>query len=133
MANCMAKIAEFLGVKLNEVFYIEDSDLELHAFFKITEDGLYSSSKSEPYDWMLSPRFQSLIRGDIELTKLSQKPAIDDLYCYPNPMTPSLWDCCVWKDDELDNYRFQHGFVLATREEAIAVALEMLNILPKRG
>ena len=128
MANCMAKIAEFLGVKLNEVFYIEDSDLELHAFFKITEDGLYSSSKSEPYDWMLSPRFQSLIRGDIELTKLPQKPAIGDMYCYPDPTTPILWGTCSWRDDVVDNYRFQHGLIFATREEAVALTKKMLAV-----
>lgn len=39
MANCMAKVAEALGVELGEVFRIEDWDLELHDYFKITEKG----------------------------------------------------------------------------------------------
>lgn len=131
MPNCMAKIAECLGVKLDEVFRIEDWDLEWHDYFKITEKGLYISSKSEPYDWKPSPNFTLLLTGEVELTKLPQKPAIGDMYFYADPATPILWGYCSWRDDEVDNYRFQHGFIFATREEAIAVAEEMVNSLPK--
>ncbi len=133
MANCMESIAKLLGVELNEVFRIEDFDLELYDFFKITENGLYKSSKSEPYDWKTAPNFISLLTGEIEITKLPQKPAIGDMYCYPDPATPILWGRCSWRDDEVDNYRFQHGFVFTTREEAITVTEEMINNLPKRG
>ena len=116
---------------LNRLLLGENEVIKLP--WKPQEDGLYFSHKSEPYNWRLSPHFQSLIRGEIEIKKLPQKPAIDDLYCYPNPMTPALWDCCVWKDGEIDNYRFEHGFVFKTREEATAIAVEMLNSLPKKG
>ena len=126
MANCMESIAKLLGVELNEVFRIEDFDLELYDFFKITENGLYQSSKSEPYDWKVSPNFISLLTGDIEITKLPQKPAIGDMYCYPDPATPILWGRCSWRDDEVDNYRLQHGFVFETTEEAIEAAEKML-------
>ena len=126
MANRMGSIAKLLGVELNEVFRIEDFDLELYDFFKITENGLYQSSKSEPYDWKVAPNFISLLTGDIEITKLPQKPAIGDMYCYPDPATPILWGRCSWRDDEVDNYRFQHGFVFKTTEEAIKAAEKML-------
>ena len=134
MANCMAKIAECLGVKLDEVFRIEDFDLELYDFFKITEKGLYISSKSEPYDWKPAPNFMLLLTGEIEITKLPQKPkkpAIGDMYCYPDSATPILWGRCSWRGDEVDDYRFHHGFVFTTREEAIAATEEMINNLPK--
>lgn len=133
MANHMGEIAKMLGVELNEVFRIEDSDRELYDFFKITEDGLYFSHKSEPYNWGLSPHFQSLIRGEIEIKKLPQKPAACDTYYYPDIATPILYGRCIWRNDEIDNYRFQHGLVFTTTEEAIAVAEEMVNSLPKRG
>lgn len=131
MANCMESIAKLLGVELNEVFRIEDFDLELYDFFKITENGLYQSSKSEPYDWKAAPNFILLLTGEIEITKLPQKPkkpAIGDMYCYPDPATPILWGRCSWRDDEVDNYRFQHGFVFTTREEAIEIAKQMLTV-----
>ena len=129
MANCMESIAKLLGVELNEVFRIEDFDLELYDFFKITENGLYQSSKSEPYDWKVSPNFISLLTGDIEITKLPHKPAIGDMYCYPDPATPILWGRCSWRDDEVDNYRLQHGFVFETTEEAIALTEKMLEAI----
>lgn len=125
MANCMESIAKLLGVELNEVFRIEDFDLELYDFFKITEKGLYISSKSEPYDWKPSPNFELLITGEIEIKKLPRKPAIGDMYCYPDPATPILWGRCSWRDDEVDNYRFQHGLIFATGEEAIEIAKQM--------
>lgn len=133
MANCMCVIAKCLGVELDEVFRIDDYDYEIHGCYKITEEGLYVSRNNNPYNWgcVSFQKFSLLLKGEIELTKLPQKPAIDDLYCYPNPMTPALWENCVWKDDEIDNYRFEHGFVFKTREEATAVAVEMLNSLPK--
>ena len=133
MANCMGVIAKCLGVELDEVFRIEDTDRELYGFFKITEDGLYFSHKGESYNWGLSPHFQSLIRGEIELTKLPQKPAIKDWYYYPDTTVPDLCGDCMWEDDEVDNYRFQHGFVFTSKEGAIAMAEEMINGLPKRG
>lgn len=130
--NHMEEVAKMLGVELGEVFRIEDPDRELYDFFKITEDGLYFSHKSEPYNWGLSPHFQSLIRGEIEIKKLprkpaTRKPAIGDMYCYPDPTNPILWGTCSWRDDVVDNYRFQHGLIFATREDAIAVAEEMAN------
>ena len=123
--NHMAEIAKLLGVEAGEVFRIEDSDFGLYGYYRIAEDGLSYSYRSEPYEWRPSPYFQSLIRGDIELTKLPQKPAIKDLYYYPDTTVPDLCGDCVWEDDEVDNYRFQHGFVFATREEAIEIAKQM--------
>ena len=133
MANCMAKIAECLGVKLDEVFRIDDYDLEIHRYYKITEKGFYTSSSNSPYEWKFafSQDFSLLLRGEVELNKLPQKPALGDMYCYTDPATPTLWGYCSWRDDEVDNYRFQHGFIFATKEEAIAVAEEMVNSLPK--
>ena len=131
MANCMKNIAEGLGVELDEVFRIDDYDIEIHGYYKITEQGLYVSSSNSPYNWedAFIQDFSLLINGDIELTKLPQKPDIGATYYYPSPMFPCLWKWRSWKNDEVDNYRFQHGFVFTTPEEAIALAQRMMEVV----
>ena len=69
MANCMAKVAEALGVELGEVFRIEDWDLELHDYFKITEKGFYKSSRNDPYKWKPAPNFMLLLTGKLSLQR----------------------------------------------------------------
>ena len=135
MANCMDVIAKCLGVELDEVFRIDDYDIEIHGYYKITEQGLYISCSDTPYDWnpAFCQDFKLLITGDIELTKLPQKPAIGDMYCYPDPVTPLLWGTCSWRDDVFDNYRFQHGLIFATREEAIEIAKQMRAVTKQEG
>lgn len=133
MANCMNVIAKKLGVELDEVFRIDDYDIEIHGYYKITEQGLYVSRSNNPYDWecAFARHFILLLEGDVEPIKLPQKPAIGDMYCYPDPANPILWGTCSWRDDVVDNYRFQHGLIFATREDAIAVTEEMISNLPK--
>lgn len=128
--NCMAEVAKALGLELEEVFCIDGDE----HYFILTETGLWRKTNLEDEYWRRPPYdiLHNLLIAVYEIIKLPWKPAIDDLYCYPNPMTPALWENCVWKDDEIDNYRLEHGFVFKTREEAIAVALEMLNSLSKR-
>lgn len=135
MANCMAEVAKALGVELEEVFRIDDYDYEIHGYYKITKEGLYISRNKNPYNWgsAFSQNLNLLLKGEIELTKLPQKPAIGDLYCFPCPASPMLYSGCMWEDDEVDNYRFQCGFVFTSEEEAIAMAEEMINGLPKKG
>lgn len=135
MANCMNVIAKKLGVELDEVFRIDDYDIEIHGYYKITEQGLYVSRSNNPYDWecAFARHFILLLEGDVEPIKLPQKPAACDTYYYPDIATPILYGRCIWRNDEIDNYRFQHGLVFTTTEEAIAVAEEMVNSLPKRG
>lgn len=134
MANCMDAIAKCLGVELDEVFRIDDYDIEIHGYYKITEQGLYISCSDTPYDWnpAFCQDFKLLITGDIELTKLPQKPAIGATYYYPSPMNPCLWKWCLWKNGEVDNYRFQHGFVFTTPEEAIALAQRMMEVVKEK-
>lgn len=131
----MKEVAKILNVAVGEVFRIDDYDYEIHGCYKITEEGLYISRNKNPYNWecAFSQNLNLLLKGEIELTKLPQKPAIGDLYYFPCPASPMLYSGCMWEDDEVDNYRFQCGFVFTSEKEAIAVAVEMLNSLPKKG
>lgn len=132
MANCMNAIVKCLGVELDEVFRIDDDDYKIHGYYKINEGGLYVSYSNNPYNWEAAHNFKSLLKGTIELTKLPKKPAIGDMYWYPDIATPILCGHCSWRNDETDNYRFQHNFVFTDMGGAKMMSQRILD-LAKRG
>lgn len=133
MANCMNAIVKCLGVELDEVFRIDDYDYKIHGYYKINKQGLYVSYSNNPYNWeaAFAQDFRSLLKGTIELTKLPKKPAIGDMYWYPDIATPVLCGHCSWRDDETDNYRFQHNFVFTDMGEAKMLSQRILDLTKK--
>ena len=78
MSNCMKNIAEGLGVKLNEVFLIDDDKYMIRDYFRITENDLeydfrrqFSSSS-----WCSADNkvLVLLVTGKVEITKLPWTP-----------------------------------------------------------
>ena len=133
MANCMNAIVKCLGVELNEVFRIDNNDYKIHGYYKINEEGLYVSYSRNPYDWdeAFASHFMLLLEGTIEITKLPGKPAIGDMYWYPEIAIPDLCGHCLWKDDETDNYRFQHNFVFTDKSVAKRTSQRILDLIRK--
>lgn len=134
MANCMNAIVKCLGVELDEAFRIDDDTYKIHGYYKINKKGLYASCSCNPYNWYeaFAPYFWLLLEGTIEITKIPGKPAIGDMYWYPDIATPVLCGHCSWRDDEIDNYRFQHNFVFTDMGGAKMMSQRILD-LAKRG
>lgn len=129
MANHMKEVAELLGVKVEEVFQVDGDPSIKDCFFKFSDNDLQLSAVNGGNDtWSVASdtRLLDLLYGRLRIRKLPRKPVIGDMYCYPYPATPILWGRCSWRDDEVDNYRLQHGLVFTTGEEAIAKAEKML-------
>lgn len=129
MANHMKEVAELLGVKVEEVFQVDGDPSIKDCFFKFSDNDLQLSAVNGGNDtWAVASdtSLLGLLYGRLRIRKLPRKPAIGDMYCYPDLLTPLLWGTCSWRDNIFDNYRFQHGFVFATREEAITKTKKML-------
>lgn len=132
MTNHMSKVAKILGVELNEEFRIEG--VRTDYTYKISEKGLVLHCQGRDWWEEMPNTLVQLLTGEArKIIKPPRKPAIGDMYYYPDPASPILWGTCSWRDDVVDNYKFQHGLIFATREDAIAVAEKMVNSLPKRG
>ena len=132
MTNRMAEIAKLLGVEVGEVFQVDGDPSIKDCFFKFSDNDLQLSAVNGGNDtWTAASdtRLLDILYGRLRIRKLPRKPAIGDMYCYPDPATPLLWWRCSWRDDEVDNYRLQHGFVFATREEAITKTKKMLEAI----
>lgn len=136
MANHMKEVAELLGVKVEEVFQVDGDPSIKDCFFKFSDNDLQLSAVNGGNDtWAVASdtSLLGLLYGRLRIRKLPRKPAIGDMYCYPDPVNPLLWRTCSWRDDVFDNYRFQHGFVFTTREEAIEIAKQMLAVAKETG
>lgn len=68
-----------------------------------------------PHEVRIKPR----LCNDVELDPcLSEYPAKDTYYFYPDPMHVDFYGTKFWHDDADDIYWFELGFAYATRESA---------------
>ena len=123
--NCMEQIAGILGVKLGEVFTLENCADEKH---KIENDGWYTYNNTEEAWEYQEDGILSILTGKIKIVH-SWKPTDGERYYMPCVNSPDMYDYWTWQDDELDQYRFKCGLIFKTREETIEVTKKMLGIL----
>jgi hypothetical protein len=136
MANYIKEVGKLLGVGVEEVFQVDGDPSIKDCFFKFSDNDLQLSAVNGGNDtWTVASdtRLLDILYGRLRIRKLPRKPAIGDMYCYPDPVTPLLWGTCSWRDDVFDNYRFQHGLIFATREEAIEIAKQMQAVTKQEG
>lgn len=131
MANQIAGVAKLLGVEVGEIFQIDgDPSLEACVFRFSDNDLQLSAAHSDSDTWIIANDsiLLGLLYGNLSVRRLPWKPAIGDRYCYSDPSSPVMWGRCSWTDYGVDKYRFNHGLVFRTREEAIALTKELLAV-----
>lgn len=132
MANCiMKKIADGLGVRLNEVFRINtDSD-----YYRITEDRLEVDASDDSsaviHDWKPASdqMLLLLVLGRLEIIKLRWKPEYGEDYFIPDISSYSNISIARWYDTDGNEMHYRRGIVYKTREEAVRAAEKMLAAL----
>lgn len=136
MASCMKNIAQGLGVKLNEVFLIDDDKYMIRDYFRITENDLeydfrrqFSSHSWGPADKRV---LVLLVTGRVEITKLPWTPKKDEIYYTPFISGGSLFTSYAWRGDDVDRTNLQKGIVCKTSEEATEMAKKMLAAIKEK-
>lgn len=126
--NCMADVATLLGVKIDEIFYIDGYKTNEH---KITEDGLmYRRDKSD--DWIEINEFLSeLILGKRQIIKLPYKPISGEPYFTPNLINENLVSKSIWSGTLADEQAYAKGLVFEEEYQARYLANTMLDIALK--
>lgn len=136
MSNCMKNIAEGLGVKLNEVFLIDDDKYMIRDYFRITENNLehdfrrqFSSSSWCPAD---NKVLVLLVTGKVEITKLPWTPQKDEIYYVPFVSGESLFTSYAWRGDYVDRANLKKGVVCKTSKEATKMTKKMLAAIKEK-
>lgn len=136
MSNCMKNIAEGLGVKLNEVFLIDDDKYMIRDYFRITENDLehdfrrqFSSSSWSKADNRI---LALLVTGRVEITKLPWTPKKDEIYYTPFVSGESLFTSYAWRGDDVDRANLKKGVVCRTSKEATKMTKKMLAAIKEK-
>ena len=131
MSNKMPKIADLLGVKLGEVFFIKEYPSYSRMYLKFTENGLEQSLDKDSWTKAASWVWEQLITGALKINKLPWKPKMNEEFYVPciHYTDSSMATRLRWRDDNADNKFYQFGLVCKTREEAIAVSKKMLGYI----
>lgn len=129
MANYMNQIAGLLGVELGETFKIvDDKNGKYHDYYRLTEEkGIEVSDDNANWEMAIAGVLKRLLMGDARIIKLPWKPSHGDEYWTPivNQVAAStLWS--KWSNSDNDNYRYEHGLICRTKEEAVELTEKLL-------
>lgn len=132
MDNKMSSVADLLGMELGEVFRIKDYPTYPETYFRFTDDGLMQSvdtiAWTKPSAWVLG----SLITGALQITKLPWKPSYGEIFYMPSVVNENKYIRLFWHDSGTYKSFYQQGLVYRTKEEAIKLAEDMLDVAKKR-
>lgn len=134
--NLIPKIAEMLGVELNEVFKIKVNGEILESNYRIIEHGIELTVFSDN-DWRQGGRMlEALLDGEAEIVKLHFEPKPGEFYY------SVYWDkilretpeavCSVWESCADDWHRLKLCNVFRTKAEAEAHKFEIYEKLTGR-
>ncbi len=136
MANKMSSVAALLGVELDEVFSFKGRSgcytYYPKTYLKFTESGLKESADRTSWHSAAAWVWKGLITGALKITKLPWKPSCDDAYYMPSPISIGKYLKLFWTGSEADKSSYQQGMVCRTKEEAIELAEEMLDVAKDR-
>lgn len=134
MSNRMAEVADLLGIKLGEVFFIKEQPGCFKTYLKFTENGLMELADKNSWRKAAAWMWEQLITGALKVNKLPWKPKMNEEYYVPYIHCAESSMCSVfpWHGDKVDNKLYQLGLVCKTREEAIVMTKKMIAGLEKK-
>ena len=124
--NHMEEVAKLLGVELEEEFHIKGAPIEW--IYELSDDGLIMYNEGQCHG-TLPHLLTGLLTGKNEIVKLPWKPTNKgETYYMPAIDDESGYYTVDWLNDDSDKLRYHRGLVCRTKEEAIALAKEMLAV-----
>ena len=136
MDNKMAEVAKLLGVELDEVFFFKGCSgcytYCSKTYLKFTENGLKESVNITSWHSAAAWVWKGLITGALKITKLPWKPSCGEVFYMPSVINENKYIRLLWHDSGTYKSFYQQGMICRTKEEAIKLAEEMLDVARKR-
>lgn len=135
MINCMAKIANCLGVELGETFKIADKWNGIYPHdYRITNEKGIERLRNDTNCWetLKGETFRWFLIADIKIVnELPWKPQQGEKYYVPQIAVhpENMYYEYLWEDDSVDIARYNMLLVYVTKEEAIDKAKKMMEVL----
>lgn len=130
--NYYKKIAEMLGVELEEEFKLKPSCLEKpwNCLYRFSKDGL--ENKYSDLSWVKCEKgaIDNILIGQTEVIKIPWKPKKDEMYWfYGSSLEQALW--ATWRLNSGDFCRWKTGNCFRTEEEAKTKGKEIMEQIKK--
>lgn len=130
--NYYKKIAEMLGVELEEEFKLKPSCLEKpwNSLYRFSTDGL--ENKYSDCSWVKCEKgaIDNILIGQTEVIKIPWKPKKDEMYWfYGSSLEQALW--ATWRLNSGDFCRWKTGNCFRTEEEAKTKGKEIMEAIQK--
>lgn len=136
MADHMAGVAKLLGIELDEVFSFKGRSgcytYYSKTYLKFTESGLKESVNRTSWHSAAAWVWKGIITGALQIVKLPWKPSYGEVYYMPSVISVGKYIKLFWTGSEADKSSYQQGLICRTKEEAVKLAEEMLDIARKR-
>lgn len=137
MDNKMAEVADLLGMELGEVFFFKGRSgcytYYPKTYLKFTESGLKESADRTSWHSAAAWVWKGLITGALQAIKLPWKPShYNEVYYLPSIISIGKYIKLFWAGSESDKSSYQQGLICRTKEEAIELTEEMLDVARKR-
>lgn len=132
--NHMAEVAALLGVELGEPFKITDDTYGIRqSYYRLTEEnGCEISDDNTSWVTVSAEVLKWLIMGDVRISKLPWKPEYNEKYYIPSISNAVGYNKFYWRGDDSDDKYYNLGLVFKSKDEAIKLAEEMLDVARKR-
>ena len=124
----MHEVAELLDIKLDQIFQINDIEINL----KLKSNGLYGFSPIAK-SWAPAPSILlNLVTGVYSIHKSIRKLVKGEEYFIPNLTVSSLACVVTWSDSDFDSHNAKNHLVCFTKEEAVNLAKKMLALAEEK-
>lgn len=123
MDNKMDKVADILGVQLNEIFHIVGHGNEQYLLSKFGHLCRVKDGVELPVDGGLD----KLIIGMYEIVEKPRTPARGSFFYTPDFECKELFKPSIWANEPQQLEAYKNGVVCKTPDEAIEMAKKMLE------
>ena len=126
MNNNMDKVADILGVQLNEIFHIVGHGNKQYLLSKF---GYLCKVEEGGIKLPVNDGLGKLIIGMYEIVEKPSTPARGSFYYTPDFGCKELFKPSIWANEPQQLEAYKNGVVCRTPDEAIEMAKKMLGVI----
>lgn len=128
MNNNMDKVADILGVQLNEIFHIVGHG---NTQYLLSKSG-YLCKIDEGIEFPVYDGLDKLIIGMYEIAEKPRTPARGSFIYTPDFGCKELFKPSIWANEPRQLEAYRNGVVCRTPDEAIEMAKKMLGLIKEK-
>ena len=129
MDNKMDKVADILGVQLDEIFHIVGHG---NKQYLLSKSGYLCKIEEGGIEFPVYDGLDKLIIGMYEIVEKPSTPARGSFYYTPDFGCKELFKPSIWANEPQQLEAYKNGVVCRTPDEAIEMAKKMLGAIKEK-